>query len=384
MERHPELGQLSQPSKLTFPALIVVNALQLTLAREIGSLDLSPAITITLGATVGGTLSLWQFALLHDIKHGVAQLPMGMKPNDVLFFGSQPSLFGYYLYLRYGHLSHHKDFGSVSLKDTFDSPASQFQDGDVLFSAHRQMHVGDRADGGIGFLGSDAVGGRGLSISRSFYSLLWREDAALSNLLVYCISMTYERLALCVNDKIVAVTGSNYFFPNKPADFLDNNSRYARFAATIHVALFFLGGGPNTLLYLLFAELGWQLPVHPACAMFVSNHPSYKSVDEDGKAFCQPTSSVYNKDSPAFDWLLAFTNYHTEHHDMPTVPMWSLPEVNKRASSFYAGLEGAQDSWVTVLQRAFRSRSYYGCRGTVSSLTEVTNDAQNVNNGTIY
>ena len=151
---------------------------------------------MTLGATIGGTLSLWQFALLHDIKHGVAQLPNGVKPNDALFFGSQPSLFGYYLYLRYGHLSHHKDFGSMSLKDTFDSSAMHFEDGDVLFSAHRQMHAGDNEMEGISFFGSEAVGGRGLSISRTFFSLFWRDDSALSNLAVYCISMTMRAARL--------------------------------------------------------------------------------------------------------------------------------------------------------------------------------------------
>ena len=364
MKKHPELSTLTEPSKHTFPALVAVNVLQIALAKEVGSLELPAVATIALGATVGGTLSLWQFALLHDIKHGVAHLPAGLKPNDVLFYGSQPSLFGYYLYLRYGHLSHHKDFGSVSLKQTFDSSAINFQDGDVLFSAHRQMHAGDAKEEGIGFFGSEAVGGRGLSISRSFYSLFWRDDSTLSNLLVYCISMTYERFVLCVNDKVVAVTGSNYFFPNKPPEFLDTNRRYARFAAATHLALFLFGGGTSTLLYLFFAELGWQLPIHPACSMFVSNHPSYESTDGAGEKFCQPTSSVYS-DSKWFDWLLAFTNYHTEHHDFPTVPMWALPKVKSKADSFYSELEGAQDSWVTVIQRSFKKRSYYGCQGTL-------------------
>ena len=87
-------------------------------------------------------------------------------------FGSQPSLFGYYLYLRYGHLSC-QDFGSVSLKDTFDS-AINFQDGDVL-----SLRI-DRCTLVIlrrrNRFGSEVVGGRGLSISRSFYSLFWRDD----------------------------------------------------------------------------------------------------------------------------------------------------------------------------------------------------------------
>ena len=168
---------------------------------------------------------------------------------------------------------------------------------------------------------------------------------------------------MCINDKLVAVTGENYFFPNKPVEFSNMNSRYARLAAAFHLAIL-LCGGPNTLVYLFFAELGWQLPVHPAFYMFVSNHPSYQSIDENGRGYCQPTSSIYCG-SPAFDWLLAFTNYHTEHHDLPTVPMWNLPEVKRRASDFYSELEGANDTWVTIMRKAFRTREHYGCQGVV-------------------
>ena len=32
--------------------------------------------------------------------------------------------------------------------------------------------------------------------------------------------------------------------------------------------------GPGAMAYLFWAEVGWQLPIHPASAMFVSNHPS--------------------------------------------------------------------------------------------------------------
>jgi fatty acid desaturase len=86
----------------------------------------------------GSMFSLWQLQLLHDVIHGV----MFEKPNPrlqdrVLFWGSMPSVFGYYLYLKAGHLSHHKNMGQHSLAETFESSGKEFEDGDILFVAHR-------------------------------------------------------------------------------------------------------------------------------------------------------------------------------------------------------------------------------------------------------
>ena len=100
-------------------------------------------LLVPLGVLVGGTLSLWQFALLHDIKHGSAALPKGWRRDDIIFAGAMPTLFGYYLYLRYGHLSHHRDFGKQPLRTLFDSSQPTFEDGDALFVAHRQYLSGD-------------------------------------------------------------------------------------------------------------------------------------------------------------------------------------------------------------------------------------------------
>ena len=85
-----------------------------------------------LGLLLGGTLSLWQFALLHDVKHGTATLPRGWSRDAVLFWGALPSLFGYFLYLRHGHLSHHREFGERGVAELFDSEQATFEDGDVM------------------------------------------------------------------------------------------------------------------------------------------------------------------------------------------------------------------------------------------------------------
>ena len=82
--------------------------------------------------------------------------------------------------------------------------------------------------------------------------------------------------------------------------------------------------------WLFWSEVGWQLPLHPASAMFVSNHPSLDvrsgavgAADAPSAAAagpgappsvrgCQPTASVYL--GAWYDWLCCFSNFHTEHH----------------------------------------------------------------------
>jgi len=89
---------------------------------------------ITLLALFPGSMfSLWTLQILHDLLHGSLlkkrqQKFLGIKKKDLqdmlLFWGSMPSAFGYYLYLKYGHLTHHKALGdekSASLKQLFES-----------------------------------------------------------------------------------------------------------------------------------------------------------------------------------------------------------------------------------------------------------------------
>ncbi len=205
LAEHPEVRGLIGQDARTLPALAVANVAQLGAAFGAGHAHLPPAVLLPLGLLVGGTLSLWQFACLHDIKHGTATMIRGTKINDVLFYGSMPSLFGYYLYLRYGHLSHHREFGTAPIAQLFDSSQAEFEDGDVMFVAHRQRLKGDPAEKRVEAVG-EAVGGLGVSISRSFYAFAWTDAAgwagAAWNAAVYSTAMTMERAALCVNEKV--------------------------------------------------------------------------------------------------------------------------------------------------------------------------------------
>lgn len=135
LQEHPGVERLQTRDARTLPVLAAVNVAQFAASITAGTSDLPAAVLVPAGLLVGGTLSLWQFALLHDVKHGTATLPRGVKKDDVLFIGALPSLFGYYLYLRHGHLTHHADFGSTSLATLFDSERTDFEDGALLCGA---------------------------------------------------------------------------------------------------------------------------------------------------------------------------------------------------------------------------------------------------------
>ena len=109
----------------------------------------------------GSMFSLWQLQICHDVLHGTLlpkpsvlssslsrsseeEVGMGgaMKSRvtkyigrkrrvlnrRMLFWGSMPSAFGYYLYLHFGHLTHHKSFGDpekASLATLFNSSSKK-------------------------------------------------------------------------------------------------------------------------------------------------------------------------------------------------------------------------------------------------------------------
>lgn len=366
LEAHPEVSALIGQEATTLPLLAAVNLAQLSAcvaAAHLPTYELAPAAVL-----IGGTLSLWQFALLHDVKHGTAALPSGVSRDRVVFWGALPSLFGYFLYLRYGHLSHHRAFGERGISELFDSEQSTFEDGDVMFVAHRQLLPGDVAEERPGFVGTRAVGGLGVSISRTVYAWLWsaREGWEAYNAAVFGAAMLFERAALVVGGGwAVALAGRNAFFPRKPASFHATAAGHARASLAIQLVLL-VGCGPGALLWLYLAEVGWQLPLHPASAMFVSNHPSLAAKGglpaKGGVGGCQPTASIY-WGGQAYDWLCCFSNYHTEHHDFPDVPAFRLRALRDAAPEFYAGeaLVGARDGWLATMRRTFAARQFYAC-----------------------
>jgi len=416
LEAHPEVADLCGPDWRTLPLLVASNIAQLGLAvvsgnalSAAGADDYSMTLfgVLALATGVGGTLSLWSFSVLHDMVHGTVVRADKSTREALLFWLSFPTIFGYHLYLQRGHLAHHRNLGRASMGQLFESSRREFEDGDVLFVAHRQPLVGRAFEWEVPLPG-DGEGKARFSPSISFnvFSRLWDRSGegpaqsprssdnsgggeeevelwrAIRNGALYSFSMTFERCALAVNDKLVAITGTNYFFPNKPAEFQAGCATYARCAALLHAALFALSG-PGALIYLLVAELAWQLPIHPGCGMFVSNHGSGRRADGG----CAPTASLYVGGAwGVFDWICMFSNYHLEHHDFPDVGLLRLPEISRIAPEFF-GLEGsssrcsptpapelavalAETDWVATLRGAFATPQPYACSRLVGVLDD--------------
>ena len=95
-----------------------------------------------------------------------------------------------------------------------------------------------------------------------------------------------------------------------------------------------------------------------------------------GAISCQPTASVYL--GGWYDWLVCFSNFHTEHHDFPDVPAFRLRELRDAAPAFYAegSLAGARDGWWSTMRRTFAGRSFYACSGDMEAVESSDGDAE--------
>ena len=369
------LERESSSNILALSLLSLSNIMLFTLAILSGKVLSSPAQVVLLAIFPGSMFSLWTLQILHDCLHGSLLNKQRQKficnkvkrktlQTAILFWGSIPSVFGYYLYLKYGHLTHHKSLGdpaSASLQTLFNSTQKEFEDGDVLFVAHRMKlkgEVGPR----FNIMGRESV----MSISKAGFNN-WVEDQPIRNAVVFATSFMYERFMLMMNDLVVAITGRNYFFPNKPVEFHTECARYCRCAVMVRGLLWKLAGW-KSLLFLYLSETLWSIPPHPACAMFVTNHGSttMDNSESDGDGGdCIPSSSTY-----AGRWYSLFTlgtNYHCEHHDFPTIPLHRLGELRKIAPEFYR--EGSNDNVFKIMRRVFAKPEFYACMDAGIQLT---------------
>jgi len=109
-------------------------------------------------------------------------------------------------------------------------------------------------------------------------------------------------------------------------------SCWNRTMATYLILISLLASLPVSFFPYHHNTVAWQLPTHPACAMFVSNHetrhdgipPSSSSSSSSSSTGtssslcpCQPSTSVYL--GKWYDVATVCANYHVEHHDFPEV-----------------------------------------------------------------
>jgi len=351
---------------LTLPLLFLSNLCLSSLSIYCGCLQVSRIVLLAFVA--GSVLSLWQLQILHEVLHSGASRLGSKLGNSILFWGSMPSAFGYWLYLKFGHLSHHRSVGSVSLAQVFESDSSTLDDGDVLFVNHR-MDLNGAPGPQIQFPWKKESSL--LSIGTLVFRR-WKSSDYIRNVFLFYLSFLVERIMLILNDVVVALSGKNFFFPNKPSKFHSQCTLYTRGAVLIRLFLCFLGGVFNNkvfslkpLLFLMLSETLWSLPPHPASAMFVTNHGSTLISDNDDDTHCQPTSSTY-----AGKWysiLTLGTNFHTEHHDFPTIPLHLLGKLRQIAGPDFYRME-SNDNILQIMKETFAFPNFYACSNNIQQI----------------
>lgn len=359
------LERSSSSQSIALPLLILTNASLLILSILCGRyLDLPT--TIFLGLFPGSILSLWQLQILHDCLHGSLFAKQSKRilfwnknklQNWVLFWGSMPSVFGYYLYLKFGHLTHHTNVGDpdkASLAKLFSSSQVDFEDGDVLFVAHRMRLLGDIGPTfQLPTWKTKKKKEITMSISNSAFQSWNRNGNFIFNTIVFASSFLFERFMLLINDAVVSLTRHNAFFPNKPKSFHIQCAHYAQCATILRLLLVWTSGW-KSLLFLYLAETLWSIPPHPASAMFVTNHPS--SMDHNSNE-CTPSMSTYV--GKWYSLLTLGTNYHCEHHDFPTIPLHKLGQLRKIAPEYYRS--GSNDNIYQIMKQTFAKPDFYAC-----------------------
>jgi sphingolipid 4-desaturase/C4-monooxygenase len=98
--------------------------------------------------------------------------------------------------------------------------------------------------------------------------------------------------------------------------------------------------GTNAILFLFLAS--WlSLTLHPLGARWVQEHGTVDGVQ-------QPTRSYYG----VFNWVCLNGGYHNEHHDFPSVPWHTLPNIKSSGGVAYTEL-GVCNSWCRSLLEFF-------------------------------
>jgi fatty acid desaturase len=96
--------------------------------------------------------------------------------------------------------------------------------------------------------------------------------------------------------------------------------------------------------------------------MFVTNHGSTSHADNsgdqknEGAEACWPSSSTYA--GTWYSLMTLGTNYHTEHHDFPTIPFDKLYKLHEIAPEYYP--MGESNVW-EIERQAFSNPDWCAC-----------------------
>ncbi|KAK8850473.1 hypothetical protein IAR55_004391 [Kwoniella newhampshirensis] len=292
LKAHPEVRKLMGPTSATFPLVIAVLSLQITLALALRTHHPLSVPFILTAYIIGGTCNQNIFLAIHEITHNLAF--KSIKANKILAIVANFSIgVPYAMAFKGYHIEHHKFLGEDGIDTDLPSRVEALVlnnvAGKTFFATFQLLFYAIRP----GFI-------------RAQTFTKWH---AINLLAVISFDLTLI-----------------HFFGVRPWIYLVMSSF---FAGSLHpcaahfIAEHYLMEGPLPILQ--------------------DREADEKNEDVLMKSLAQETTSYYGP----LNILCYNVGYHNEHHDFPSVPWTKLPQLRSIAREFYDPLP-SHASWPYV------------------------------------
>jgi sphingolipid delta-4 desaturase len=332
LRKYPEIHKLKEPIWWAIPYQVVVNCVYVCVLVWCSSIPWSYVPIVAY--VVGPFFFMTQFSGCHDIIHTGCGIVSARWKNIVILMLNFPFFTPLtYIYMCFGHLSHHTNLGTSTLQIEKMSESRFWHDADTIMGVqHFTSHDGET-----------------LRFTRYYVAnvvLLVLRRLRLHAKLEYCFfkSMFTNRIDL---------------YPHKPASFHDPLARVVKMTLLIRLTmLYFLGWQPA--MFLCLSDLYVFTGFHPTCATMLTTHATHIN-PTDGS--CQPTTSLYS--SRLYGLYNGHVNYHVEHHDFPSIPSINLPRLREIAPEFYTSGIYSEHGAFKALYECILQPGVYACSDTV-------------------
>jgi sphingolipid delta-4 desaturase len=349
LKTHPEVKQLIGNDSLLLLQVLLLPAInvfclylssRINLGTWLGWLEI-----LALTAVVGACVRMRIFNIMHELCHGTVHILFSGKLKSIaLMLVQYPAWGSVYPYYRWFHISHHSELGTQSVEESWRL-ARLFgkADGDRLIPL--DLYASKKTERGTELESPPMTS---TPLQRFFrYGLIIPLGRGLILPVVIMLRLPGDLLRFARNSKKVS------------AEFRSNilNSFADRCLWILSVVLATVVFGWSALLFLVLSQCLYQgLLFHPCLAAWLAAHKSH-----DRRTGCQPTTSIYG---PVMTYFCGGVNFHTEHHDFPSIPATRLAALNKIASSYYNDIPkytGAIDLYRDLLGSGDK-QWVYGCQ----------------------
>ena len=317
LEAHPEVRKLIGQNRWTALWCVVFAALQIGLAAALAD---TPFWVLALVAyAVGSLVNMNLFMLAHECNHGLVFRNTAL--NRWLFtLTTLPMFLSAHHAWWIEHHVHHSDLGAK--KDFIKRRRTFF-----LLTRYNTP----------------------LFVPFAFFMLIAQALRSALGLFVYAIGLLRGqwrpgKLALTILADAHLVPGYHkYRMPFWAV-------AYAALSLALPAALW-IAFGWKAVAYLLLSQTFATGFLHPVMFGMVLSNSHFHGADR-----YQPTSSHYGW----LNWITFNFGYHTEHHDLASVPWSRLPELRRLAAEFYDDLHQTPSYVRLALQFVFRMHRFKG------------------------